>query len=187
MQIVIDRQWDGALATADERVLLHLCVDAGHLDLDIDAPFHRDPAPDAPPGRVPGLWNYEVVELFLFAADDHYLELEFGPHGHFLVLQLRGIRHICDASLAPLDYRCDPPAGGRWRGHARIDRAAIPPGVARWNAHAIHGPLDARRYLSAVPAGGLRPDFHQPEVSAPLAPALMRLLSHVPTDMSERT
>ena len=32
-----------------------------------------------------GLWDYEVVELFLLNSDtEEYLELEFGPHGHYL-------------------------------------------------------------------------------------------------------
>lgn len=175
MQLVIDRLWDGSAARPTERVTLALSAVAGHLEITVDAPYHGDPAPHAPPGSTPGLWNYEVVELFLHAPGDRYLEIELGPHGHHLALRLDGVRNIVDPAV-PLEFTAERPAPDRWRGHARVARDLLPPALARWNAHAIHGLADARRYLSAHPAGGERPDFHRPEVAAPLAPGLLRAL-----------
>jgi len=35
-----------------------------------------------------------VVEAFFLGTDDRYLEVEVGPHGHYLVLQLHGSRNL---------------------------------------------------------------------------------------------
>jgi hypothetical protein len=175
VHIVVDHLWDGTPATPAERITLDLRARHGALELEIDAPFHGDPPPLPAPGRVPGLWNFEVVELFLHAPADRYLEIELGPRGHWLALQLQGVRNVVDAHVtiafvAELDSH-------RWRGRATIPAAILPPGLGRWNAHAIHGQGEARRYLSALPARGARPDFHRPDVTAALDPALLRDLS----------
>lgn len=172
MRIEIGHLWDGRAAAAAERVTLELAVGAaGALRVAIEAPFHGDPSPAGPPGHTPGLWEFEVVELFLFGEDARYLELEFGPHGHFLGLELHGVRTVV-REVPAIDYRCER-SGGRWRGAAEVEPALLPVGVARWNAHAIHGVGAGRRYLSAVPAGGARPDFHRLEVTAPIEPGLL--------------
>lgn len=175
MHIVIDRLWDGSAAAPSERISLDLRARAGALEIAVDAPFHGDPAPPAPPGSTPGLWNFEVVELFLHAPDDRYLELEFGPHGHSLALQLHGVRNL--VATVDVAFVAEPPANGRWRGRAVVAPDLLPPGLARWNAHAIHGEGESRRYLSAFPAAGARPDFHRPDITAALDPALLRELS----------
>ncbi|MFZ6183993.1 hypothetical protein [Nannocystis pusilla] len=175
MQLVIDRLWDGSASAPSERIILDLHARAGALEIAVDAPFHGDPAPPFAPGSTPGLWNFEVVELFLHAPDDRYLELELGPHGHTLALQLHGVRNL--VATVDVAFVAEPPANGRWRGRAVVSPDLLPPGLARWNAHAIHGQGEARRYLSAIPAAGARPDFHRPDVTAPLDPALLRELS----------
>lgn len=38
------------------------------------------------------LWNFEVVEFFFANAKNQYLEVEVGPHGHWLCLLHDGIR-----------------------------------------------------------------------------------------------
>lgn len=43
--------------------------------MEVDAPFHDDPAPPLPVGVCPGLWDYEVVELMLLGSDERYLEV----------------------------------------------------------------------------------------------------------------
>ncbi|PCC66517.1 hypothetical protein SAMN02745121_00755 [Nannocystis exedens] len=175
MQLVIDRLWDGSPALPAERITLDLRARGGALEIGVDAPYHGDPPPPSPPGSTPGLWNFEVVELFLHAPADRYLELEFGPHGHCLALQLDGVRHV--VATVEIAFVAEPPAHGRWRGRAVVPPDLLPPGLARCNAHGIHGLGAARRYLSALPAGGTRPDFHRPDVTAPLDPALLRELS----------
>jgi hypothetical protein len=175
VRIVVDRLWDGSPAAPEERVDLELRAAAdGDLHIAVDAPFHGDPPPPSPPGPTPGLWNHEVVELFLYGDADRYLEVELGPHGHHLVLALHGARNVVRQGLA-IDFR-RALAGARWRGDAVVPAALLPGRPARCNAHAIHGVAAARRYLSAIAAGGARPDFHRPEASAALEPALLAAL-----------
>ena len=96
------------------------------------------------------------------------MELEFGPHGHYLALQFHDVRARVERAPITLDYRATR-EGSRWRGRGLIERALLPAGLARFNAHAIHGQGANRRYLSAIAAPGTAaPDFHQPERSASL-------------------
>jgi len=45
--------------------------------IDVDAPLYNDPkSPTAQPGPVDGLWDYEVVEVFLLGSEQRYLEVE---------------------------------------------------------------------------------------------------------------
>lgn len=162
--IEIDATWDGAPCAPGEAVQLLIEVDGEDLVLTIDAPFHDDPAPAGPPGPTDGLWNHEVVELFVVAegsAPPRYLEVELGPHGHHLGLQLVGVRTVVERGL-PIRYTARV-AGDRWTGEARLPRAWLPPPPHRVNAYAIHGTGDARRYLALATVPGDRPDFHQPD------------------------
>lgn len=189
MRIAITRRWDGAPAEPGEHVTLALSTSRGQLIVECDAPLHGDAPPTTAPGSTAGLWNHEVVELFLYGAHEpgarepgahehraRYLELEFGPFGHYLALRFHGVRRR-DGEARALDYRATR-EGDRWRGRARVDASLLPPGLARCNAHAIHGLGAARRYLSAVPAPGTAtPDFHQPARSEALAPSLLAALA----------
>ena len=150
--------WDGSSVADDERV--SVWIDGVHdaLVISVDAPFHDDPPPPGT-GSLDGLWDYEVVEVFLVGAGDEYVEIELGPHGHFLVLRLKGARNPVERSL-PLVCTATI-TGDRWRGVARVPRGLVPAGPHRANAFAIHG-VGARRYLCATPLAGPRPDFHQP-------------------------
>ncbi|HEY8377176.1 MAG TPA: hypothetical protein VIK91_11835 [Nannocystis sp.] len=180
-QITITRLWDGSPALLGEHVTLELVAapERRCLQIAIDAPFHGDPPPPGPPGHTPGLWNFEVVELFLFGDGARYLELEFGPHGHHLVLELHGVRTPV-REVSRLAYRSER-FGDRWRGAADVPFTLLPPGLSRCNAHAIHGLGDARRYLSAIPAGGDRPDFHRLDAAAALDIELLQALGRPPS------
>jgi hypothetical protein len=166
LQVEIAAKWNGRPSTARERVMLSLEDDGDCVKLHIDAPFHGDPAPDAEPGSLDGLWEYEVVELFIAGADGHYLELEFGPYGHHLALSFSGVRERCGGPHA-LHFRTVV-LKQNWIGSARIPRALLPRGPHRLNATAIHGPPARRRYLSWQVLPGDKPDFHQPEHFAPV-------------------
>ena len=163
MKLTIHKSWDGHPAPASGVTHLTLSAEPLGLRIDVDAPFHDDPAPPGPAGPSWGLWDYEVVELFILGLDDRYTEIELGPHGHHLVLQLHGARNTITREL-PLDFsaRIHRGADGdRWTGTARIDRALLPLAPHRLNAYAIHGGGGARRYLARTPVPGPGPDFHR--------------------------
>jgi hypothetical protein len=158
--------WDGGPLVANEFARIELRA-GRFLELEIDASYHGDPPPSAPPGTTPGLWEFEVVELFLLGEGERYLEIELGPHGHHLVLRLEGRRHVVESGL-PIEFRVER-SESRWHGHARLSRHWLPTGLHAANAYAIHGQGAARRYLAAHPVPGPEPDFHRLEHFAPLA------------------
>ena len=128
----------------------------------VDAPWHGDPVPSGPPGPRAALWEHEVVELFLLGPDGperKYTEIELGPHGHHLVLQLEGVRRPV-ADQLPIRWEVER-RGDRWVGEARIDESLLPDPVVALNAYAIHGVGVDRRYLAWAPVPGDGPDFHR--------------------------
>lgn len=159
--LTVGHTWDGAPIGADEAVTLRLELRQDALVIEVDAPFHGDPAPSAPAGPTWALWEHEVVELFLLGQGQRYLEIELGPRGHHLVLQLEGVRNIVAREL-PARFQARV-SGGRWTGEAQVDRALLPEGPLRANAVAMHGQGEARRYLASAPMPGERPDFHRLE------------------------
>ena len=156
----IERFWNGDPAPAQDWITLHLILDEGGLTIRVDAPFYGDPvAPEAPVGSIDKLWEHEVVEVFLLGDDEHYTEIEMAPSGHYLVLQLQGVRNPVRTEL-PLNFKAEI-QGNRWRGEAVIDRNLLPLGSLKMNATAIHGSGLDRSYLSWIPLAGDAPDFHQ--------------------------
>ncbi len=157
----IAHTWDGQPAERDEVASIHLARAGSDWHLTVSAPFHGDPLPALPPGPTPGLWEFEVVELFVVGHGEGppYTEIELGPGGHHLVLQLHGIRQPI-ASELPIAYEVEV-HNGRWHGEARIPGRLMPVRPQKWNAFAIHGLGPSRRYLAAHPVPGPQPDFHR--------------------------
>ena len=167
VRLCVDRLWNGEEALATERAEVRFALGAAGLRIGIKAGFHGDPPPLLPPGRCDGLWHHEVVELFLVNQAGGYLELEFGPHGHYLGLRFAGVRQRQDPEPA-VTFRAAITGAG-WQGWAEVPLASLPPGLTRANAYAIHGQGAGRRYLAAYPVPGIRPDFHQPQRFRPWA------------------
>jgi hypothetical protein len=161
VQLVVERLWDGAAALPAERATVTVGWRGSSLRVQVDAPDWGDAPPAVPAGSTDRLWEHEVVELFLLREPDHYLELELGPHGHHLALELLGCRQVVRQHL-PIAYRVWRHAG-RWGGVAFVDGTLVPRPIRRGNAYAIHGEGKARRFLACYPVPGTRPDFHQLE------------------------
>lgn len=160
--------WDGEAAAGGEIATITLAGERAGLRVEFEAPFHGDPPPNAAPGSCDGLWEHEVVELFVAGPGERYLELELGPHGHFLVLQLDGVRRRAGPPV-DLDHGVEAAIeGGRWRGVAVVPWDLLPAGPHRVNAYAIHGAAP-RRYLAHASVPGPVPDFHRLERFVPVA------------------
>jgi hypothetical protein len=147
--------------------------DKDHLYVEINAPFFNDSAPPSPPppGPYPGLYNYEVVEIFfLNSSTNHYIELEFAPHGQYLVILLTARRQTFKQLLPLPDYTVEYPSSNRWIGRVHIPRCHFPSHINRFNAYAIHGQGDNRTYEALYPAprDSQRPDFHRLELFQPI-------------------
>lgn len=170
----IAHTWDGHAARADEIAELTLRFGVQGLEIAVEAPFHDDPPPAGPAASTEGLWNHEVIELFLVQAataeerqpTPRYVEIELSPHGHWLVLRFAGWRRRTGGPL-PLQFSAEI-ARARWRGRALLATEHLPPPPYLAGAFAIHGEGEKRRYLAAHPAGGETPDFHRLQSMAEL-------------------
>ncbi len=151
--------WNGEPAAEAEHVRISASIEERELRVRVQGPFHGDPKPAEPPGRSPGLWEHEVVELFLVGPAREYLEIELGPHGHYLALLLAAPRRVVRDDLE-IRYQATR-RRGRFQGDASVPVVYLPGPPERWNAFAIHGSGAARRCLAAHPLPGPRPDFHQ--------------------------
>lgn len=120
--------------------------------------------PNSPIGsRVEGLWNYDVVELFLRGQGDHYLEMELGAGGHYLALEFNGVRQrINDFAdrIIPVQYQ---KYADQWTSEIVIPWNMIPDSVYSLNAYVIA----SGEFLAYAPVPGLEPNFHQLEAFAP--------------------
>jgi len=159
-EFTIDKLFNGQPSDLPRPVHLALHVSGKKCVIEIDAPYHGDPAPDAPAGRLWGLWDHEVVEIFLVDEKGQYIEAEFGPHGHYLLLRLSGPRQIIEAELT-MSYDAKISKNG-WKGHAEFDLSGIQR-IDRVNCFAIYGQNEKRRYLAWSRLPGKVPDFHQPD------------------------
>lgn len=133
----------------------------------VEAPFYgQDPVPEGS-GHHPRLWEFEVVEVFLGAEDGSYVEIELGPHGHWLVLAFAGYRDQVELGEVVSGYRVER-VDGRWSGKLVLEPAwwrSVLATSRTGNAYAIHTAEGRRRYCAAfVPTDGSRPDFHRQDV-----------------------
>lgn len=155
----IQQTWDGRALAPDEHTTVCARWFDDRLRVSVDAPFYGDSPPVGPVGPTDRLWEHEVVELFLVGREQRYLELEFGPHGHYLALELHGVRQVVRSAwrLPAFDAVIH---GDRWTGEASVMLSDLPSPVTHANAFAIHGAGSSRRYLSAHRLESPQPDFH---------------------------
>jgi len=163
--------WNGVSLARDEVTLVSVYASG----VVIDAPFYGDARPPGL-GRHDRLWEYEVVEVFLaegMEPSSRYVELELGPHGHWLVLGFEGYRQVIELpDGVVVDYRASLHVGTarRWRGELVLEPSWWQGVLERTrfaNAYAIHEGrvvgLPGRRYGAAfaAPVDAERPDFHR--------------------------
>ena len=158
--VSIIKNWQGELVEPTQIVNLKLESGIECLKFEIDAPFYDHSPPPAPSGFFDGLWNYDVVEIFLVGPVGGYIELEFGPHGHYLGYELDGPRSV--VGRFNLEHYQTNILGDRWLGQATLNLRKVPNQVVKWNAFAIFGEPSQRSHMCMSPLPGNAPDFHQP-------------------------
>jgi hypothetical protein len=176
MMIHLSQLWNGDPAPPGHGGRAALTFDGALLALSWDLTL-PEPArvPEAEPGWTDGLWEHDVLELFLTSrrGDGRYLELEIGPGGHWLGLAFTAPRRR-SAELHELDPEQRHDArSGRWRGRAALPKALVEKhaGPSPWKGlvAAVLGP--GRHHLCWPKLSGEAPDFHRPDRWAPLLPA----------------
>lgn len=181
-KLAITKTWNGQqTSTAPYQVSFSISPQTGDVQIKVDAPFHNDPPPTAPPGKLEGLHNHEVVEIFVsgYPSSYHeecpYLEIQVGPHGHYYLaffLQEQDFDNV-DTSI---DFENKPKvtidhSTMRWQTEISIPSFLLPEPMCgedlsvcwRVNVTAIHGAGSNREYLSYCQLPGDRPNFHQLE------------------------
>jgi hypothetical protein len=141
---------------------LRLSINSEVLTVEVEGPFYKDPPPPIGPGPTPGLWDYEVTELFLLGENGSYVEIEIGPAGHYLILFLSQYRKT-DTTIEALSAETKI-SKKCFKASLRLPMNRMPARPWRANAYAIHGLGKSRRYLAChrVDRSGLKsPDFHQ--------------------------
>ena len=107
------------------------------LQIEIIAPFYKkNPIPPEEvklQGQPPTwkLWEYDVVEIFFVCANGNYIETEFGPHGHYLILELDSPRNIIRRDIV-CNYKTKF-FGSRWKGFAEIPLSVFPDRIEKIN------------------------------------------------------
>ena len=176
----VQQDWKGNTLPAPAAEFI-LEAQAGHLAVNFRAPRRGDRPPQHPVGRCPRLWEHEVVELFLLGERDAYLELEWGPAGHWLALRLEGRRCVVDDRITvSTTFWSDRTT---WGGDLLLEAARLPPTLGSANAFAIFGPGTARAYRAhrgSPDAEG--PDFHRLESFVPLRADLLEALGPTGAD-----
>ncbi len=162
----VSSTWNGSLLCEGAQTRLELKPLESEIALRVSAPFHNDPPPEGPPGSTDGLWDYEVVELFISGTANEeglvpYIEIEMSPHGHYLVLEFLGERQRVK-TYTDVDYQAIID-GERWFGDMKLPRSWLPEGKLRCNSYAIRGQGRNRGYFAMRPMGGKKPDFHRLE------------------------
>lgn len=139
----------------DWRVFFRIEYQPDGLAITVRGPLTDAPPPPGAPGRFPHLWRHDVVEVFLLGPDDHYLELEFGPFGHYWFLTLEGCRRIT-GEIGPLAHNCAR-NGRTWEAAALFPLPSFEPQA--YNVACIFGMNRFHGSLAELP--GEVPDFHQ--------------------------
>ncbi|KAI9563048.1 hypothetical protein GHT06_010505 [Daphnia sinensis] len=173
MKVSIETTWDNQPIVHQPAIIELKSLHDNDIQMDVEGTFFNDP-PN--PGGVPGepfmgLWDFEVIELFLANDENQYVEIELGPWGQHIVLLLNGVHKTIRHSL-PLRYKViQRTESGRWQGQAIIPASYLPPNVTKMNAYAIHGSGVKRTYeaLYPVPQGQFEnPDFHRLDFFRPV-------------------
>lgn len=163
LHLHIEKNWDGS-PCADDRLWadVFLAQTKEGLFIRAQAPMlHEQKVPETPMGsRVEGLWEFDVVELFLVGPGHQYLEIELGAGGHFLVLGFDSIRHRSDSfeSFTPI-LRYEKTGEKIWMSSLTIPWKMVPENLRALNTFAIM----AGQFLAYSSVSGEQPNFHQPD------------------------
>lgn len=164
LTLPIVTHWDGTPCT-DARLHGVVTLSTTDAGLCITAALPHQAIPNipgaAPCSRVANLWEYDVVECFIVGAE-HYLEVELGAGGHFLVLEFslpRVRSNTYEALLPQMAFEPGMARGTAWRASILIPWAMVPGCIKGVNAYVS----SRAHYLCYHPLPGPRPDFHQPD------------------------
>lgn len=163
LTLKLNKLWNGQ-DCQDDRLFVEVTMARKKegLDIAVVSPMlHEQKIPEAPIGtRVDGLWDYDVVELFIVGPGHRYVELELGAGGHWLLLEFDRIRHRNREykEFDPL-LKYEHTAEKMWKSQLVLPWNLITENVRAMNVFGIL----AGQFLALSPVPGSEPDFHQPD------------------------
>lgn len=161
LRLKIDRFWNGEpCGDSSACAQVWLSHSEAGITLKVEAAVYAEQMIPVGPTDKPfeGLWDYDVVELFLVAENGHYLEVELGAGGHWLVLGFDGVRHRSNSYPDLQTERHYETDGKVWTSSIVIPWAIVPQPVTNLNAYAIC----QGEFLAYNPVPGVVADYHQP-------------------------
>ncbi|CAG7836503.1 unnamed protein product, partial [Allacma fusca] len=176
LEYKITTTWDNQTVDAKQVVTLNLSSAPEGLAIDIHCPFHNEKLPSAKSGRFSRLFDFEGVALFFLSSSTlNYLELQFGPGGHYLAYYLNGVRDVRNDSVIISNYEASiNKEDDTWTGRAIIPTDVFPAGVDSFNAFSLHG-KNPKQYMALYPV-----PFNASQV-----PNMHNIASYRPIDLSK--
>ena len=148
----IAQTWEGVLVQPEDRVHVDIAIwNNDRLQIEIIAPFYKKNTSPTDEVKLQGqpptwkLWEHDVVEIFFVCSNGNYIETEFGPYGHYLILELDAPRNIVRRDIV-CNYKTKF-FGSRWKGFAEIPLSVFPDNIEKINLFAIFGYSQQTEYI----------------------------------------
>ncbi len=162
MTIQIAKHWDGTELPFSQYTTVKTSLGKDSLRVEFESPIEEYTTPDSPVGFTDGLWEYDVVELFIAQPNGEYVEIEAGPKGHWLVYEFESYRKQKDLPKKELEYTCAV-EDGVWKGVFTVPLSwlSAPIGECTVNAYQYRSAGDQFLAWQSIPS--IEPDFHKTE------------------------
>ena len=113
-----------------------------------------------------GLWEADVLELFIKDPSGRYFEFNVSPQGAWWAMELCAYRErVSYLRLPRVDLMETEVLLDRWTALVCLDRASLPMPISAGSTVHVSGIFhdDKPRYLSSNPVANVAPDFHHLE------------------------
>lgn len=154
------QDWFGTAIETPIHIMLELKPD--ELNFSVLLPLNSRSHPASQPKTFfPGLWKYDVAELFIAGTNGRYLEINLSPNGAWWAgwFSAPRISHSRAATPKILTSVVENTA------RLKLCRSALdllgPIDCLRWNTTAIVNSPE-QQFLTRASLPGAKPDFHQP-------------------------
>jgi len=136
------------------------------------SPIHANPAFPANVSQW-GLWDWDVVEVFLQLEPSRYLEFQVSPLGQYFELEIFEPRKRFNKDFrSGLQYRAWQKGSDAWSAQMKLRLGSLgwngDPASILGNAFAILGEGVTKTYWSLLLDPQEKPDFHLPDKFEPL-------------------
>ncbi len=112
---------------------------------------------------VEGLWEADVLELFIKQPGGRYFEFNVSPQGAWWAMELSAYRErVSYLRLPKVDLIETEVLSDRWTALVCLERGSLPLDISAGSTLHVSGVFNDKkpRYLSSNPVANVAPDFH---------------------------